>query len=93
MLVTQFADGKSEPEGHPICIAEGVPIYKCRSMIYWLRWGGHTFDIRIMWAELGLKDEEYGSQSFYENFINAIKDKNFQELMKRHDESILRETR
>lgn len=98
MLVsTVLDDHKAIPEGPALTVADGVEIKKCRGMMYWLRWGEHTFDIRVMWSILGLNEEEYFSEfnhsakhytrntDFHSSFIEAIKGKSFADLMIEHD--------
>ncbi len=97
MLVSKFMDGKSTPEGRRLAITGGIPIKKCRGMTYWLRWGEHTFDIRIMWAMFGIKEEQYFLEAnlsddhyvvnpnFYSGFLDAIKGKDFSTLISEHD--------
>lgn len=36
---------------------QGKPIYKCRNMCYWFRWGKWTFDIRDIRAFYGKKED------------------------------------
>lgn len=99
MLDSHFMDNKSEPFGNPICTVNGTPITRCKNMIYWFRWGEHTFDIRVMWKLLGIKEQDpytntsdpnymnwRENPSFYTDFINGIEGKDFNELMAQHDE-------
>lgn len=100
MLHTVFVDGKSRPEGAPIAMSLGVAIRKCRGMMYWLLWGNHTFDIRIMWQLLGIDEQPYFSatnkppgewvinEEFYTDFVSSIAEKDFNELMERHDKEM-----
>lgn len=98
MLVAKFSDGKSTTEGKPIAIASGAGIYRCRGMMYWLRWKDHTFDIREMWKLLGMGEQPYFigenpkdwkvNPDFYTGFISGIEGTDFGELMRLHDEAL-----
>lgn len=96
MLAIHMLDGKCQPEGSPLTYAGNIPIQRCLCMIYWLRWGDHVFDIRIMWNILGLSEQPYftAHQSnkvnpeFHTSFIAAIQEQDFKELMQLHDAAL-----
>ena len=54
---------KSCPSGTGVEV-DGVVIRRQRGMIYWYRWGRHTFDIRVMRKLLGLPKESRADQYF-----------------------------
>ena len=65
MLVSTFIDqSKNAPSGRAIGHFDGKPISRQRGMIYWYRWGRHTFDIRVMREMLGLPVENEADQWF-----------------------------
>lgn len=43
---------------------DGVSIRRQRNMIYWYRWGRHTFDIRVVRKVLGLPEESPADNYF-----------------------------
>jgi hypothetical protein len=67
MLVTEFADKeKNLPEGSGAGDFDGKPIRRSRGMIYWYRWGRHSFDIRVVRKVLGLPEEHDADKYFME---------------------------
>lgn len=54
---------KTIPTGNGIEI-DGAVVRRCRNMIYWYRWGRHTFDIRVVREVLGLQKEHPADKYF-----------------------------
>lgn len=66
MLTRRFLDKeKGAPEGKGIDL-DGTPVRRQRGMIYWYRWGRHTFDIRVMRRVLGLPEKHDADDYFME---------------------------
>jgi hypothetical protein len=64
MKVSTCADReKTVPVGNGLDI-DGVAVRRCRNMIYWYRWGRHTFDIRVMRELLGLSKDHAADKYF-----------------------------
>lgn len=64
MHASKFIDAeKTVPEGAGIDL-DGMPVRRCRGMIYWYRWGRHTFDIREIRKLLGLQ-EDHGADKYF----------------------------
>lgn len=81
MLVTEFADKeKNIPEGTGAGDFDGKPIRRSRGMIYWYRWGRHSFDIRIVRKVLGLPEKHDADKyfmkhsSYYNRDDDALRD-------------------
>lgn len=65
MLTSKFADKeKSVPEGAGQGDFDGKPIKRSRGMIYWYRWGRHSFDIRVVRKLLGQPEEHEADKYF-----------------------------
>lgn len=67
MQISKFADkDKLVPEGNGQGDFDGKPIRRQRGMIYWYRWGRHSFDIRVVRKVLGLPEEHAADKWFME---------------------------
>jgi hypothetical protein len=65
MLIATCADKeKCVPEGPGYGDFDGKPIRRQRGMIYWFRWGQHTFDIRVVRKLLGLPEDHDADKYF-----------------------------
>ena len=101
MDISQFCDGKTKQEemdGFPV---EGDVVRRCDGMIYWYRWGKHTFDIRVMRRVVGLPEDNEEYDAFFvpdnhltsqEALVSSMRQvlsnggkKNFREHIKEHD--------
>jgi len=101
MEVTKFSDGKSAPTKMKGMKVDCAVVRRCARMMYWYRWGGHTFDIRVMRRVVGLPadNKEYDnwwrktnhltSQEALVCSLTEILDsagsKKFSQLMDEHD--------
>ena len=64
MLASRFGDKeKNSPVGAAV-VVEGIAVRRNRGMIYWYRWGRHTFDIRVVRKVLGLPVDSLGDKYF-----------------------------
>ncbi|HXD35130.1 MAG TPA: hypothetical protein VN624_00645, partial [Rhodanobacter sp.] len=64
MFIGKFADKEKQvPEGAGIEL-EGKPVRRQRGMIYWYRWGRHTFDVRVMRKVLDLPEKHDADRWF-----------------------------
>lgn len=67
MLAEKFVDKeKNVPEGPGVGDFDGKPIRRSRGMIYWYRWGRHSFDIRVVRKVLGLPVDHDADKYFME---------------------------
>lgn len=105
MLVSKFCDGKSVAEKMPGWPFDGVPVKRCKGMIYWYVWGEHTFDIRVIRKLLGAEEEITADKWFMEkkpdpcgsfqkvmvHLERLVAGRNFGEIMQMHDAALDRE--
>lgn len=64
MLASNFLDKEKNIPVGPAIVIDGMAVRRQRNMIYWYRWGRHTFDIRVMREVLGLP-EKHPSDNYY----------------------------
>lgn len=64
MHVSKYLDKEKNVPVGAGCEVDGVNIRRQRNMIYWYRWGRHTFDIRVMRKVLGLPEESTADKYF-----------------------------
>lgn len=94
---------KINPVG-PAILVDGVPLQRQERMIYWYRWGRHTFDIRDARWVLGLPMEHEGDSYFsegpyflkpeeafravVEQLLQALNGRAFADLIDHHDRNV-----